>query len=218
MDLGGNGEQDEVNCWPAFLDLVTSSLMLFLLLTFLQSSFSAASLEALTAQAKQERFLRLFRAEFEPELDAGTIGLHRTVDFLQLTFSDRVLFDSGDFHLLPAGRLLLARCAQVFVRAGTTCELIQVEGHTDRQPLDRREYPSDNWELSTARALSVVQFLADRRGLAPELFSANGYGSYRPVASNETAGGRAHNRRIELRLFFAGTRRPDGRPTPETAR
>ncbi len=207
MELGGDREQDEINCWPAFLDLVTSSLMLFLLLTFLQSSFSAASLEALTAQAKQERFLRLFRTEFRRELDAGTIGIHRTVDFLQLTFSDRVLFDSGEFRLLPAGRELLARSAEVFVRAGTTYELIQVEGHTDRQPLSRREYPSDNWELSTARALSVVQFLADRRGLAPELFSANGYGAYRPVDSNETASGRAHNRRIEMRIFFTGTRR-----------
>jgi len=208
MGIGDDG--GEINYWPAFLDLVTSSLMLFLLLTFLQSSFSAASLEALTTEARQERFLRLFRAEFKPEVDAGTIAVHRTVDFLQLTFSDRVLFESGEFRLLPAGRLALARCAQVFVRTGTTYELIQVEGHTDQQALNRREYPADNWELSTARALSVVQFLADRRGLAPELFSANGYGSYRPVASNRTGSGRARNRRIEIRLFFAGTRRAEG--------
>jgi flagellar motor protein MotB len=205
MEAGGE-EADGVNYWPALLDLVTSSLMLFLLLTFLQASFSAESLESVTAHTRQEQFLQLFRPEFAAEIAAGAVTVERTVDLIQITFSDKVLFASGDYRLQPAGSAILARCAHVFGRAGgATFEQIQVEGHTDQQPLQRREYPADNWELSTARALSVVQFLAAGRGLAPELFSANGYGSYRPVAANQTAEGRARNRRIEIRLFFVGT-------------
>jgi flagellar motor protein MotB len=197
--------ESETNYWPALLDLVTSSLMLFLLLVFLQTSFSAASFEAVTTRTRQERFLTLFRGEFAAEIAGGAVAVARTVDLIQITFSDRVLFASADFRLQPAGSDMLARCARVFVRAGATFEQVQVEGHTDQQALRRTEYPTDNWELSTARALSVVQFLAAGRGLPPELFSANGYGSYRPVASNATAEGRARNRRIEIRLFFAGT-------------
>lgn len=204
MHTGLAEGDEEINHWPALLDLVTSSLMLFLLLTFLQTSFSAASLEAIEARARQDRFLRSFDSEFASEIAAGTVAVARNVDFLQITFSDRVLFDSGEFRLLPRGRQVLSRCAAVFAGSGTTFQQIQVEGHTDRRRLARSEYPSNNWELSTARALSVVQFLAAGHGLAPELFSANGYGPYRPVTSNRTASGRARNRRIEIRLFFAG--------------
>jgi flagellar motor protein MotB len=197
--------ESEINYWPALLDLVTSSLMLFLLLTFLQATFSAGSLEAVATQSRQERFLALFRAEFPVEIASGAVAIARTIDLIQITFSDRVLFESGEFRLQQRGHDVLARCARVFVRAGATFEQIQVEGHTDQQALQRREYPSDNWELSTARALSVVQYLAAGRGLPANLFSANGYGSYRPVASNQTAAGRSRNRRIEIRLFFVGT-------------
>jgi flagellar motor protein MotB len=207
MRVSGDTAGSDLNYWPALLDMVTSSLMLFLLLTFLQSSFSASSLEAVATHTRQERFLSLFRTEFPAEMRSGAVTVERTIDLIQVTFSDRVLFESGEFRLQPRGRDILARCSRVFVQAGAAFEQIQVEGHTDQQPLNRQAYPTDNWELSTARALSVVQFLAAGRGLPPKLFSANGYGSNRPVASNLTPEGRARNRRIEIRLFFVGTGR-----------
>ena len=72
----------------------------------------------------------------------------------------------------------------------------QVEGHTDDVPISTERFPS-NWELSSARALSVVRLLI-QAGVPPENVSGAGYGEFQPVASNEDAGGRRLNRRIEI--------------------
>jgi chemotaxis protein MotB len=192
--------------WPALLDLITSTLMVFLLVTYLQMALTGEDLEAILARNQQERFLQLFRSEFAGEIGHGVVATERYLDFLQITFSDRVLFASGDHRLQPAGRALLSRCAALFARARDTgYGQIQVEGHTDDRPLHRAQYPMDNWELSTARALSVVEFLSGPGGVPPRSFSASGYGAHRPAASNRTDAGRARNRRIEIRLFFSGS-------------
>jgi outer membrane protein OmpA-like peptidoglycan-associated protein len=218
---GGEGGEllaergEPVNYWPAFLDIVTSSLMMFLVIAFLQSSLSIESLDALLTHRRQDRFLALLDRDLAAEIKSGAVRFERHLDFLQLTFSDRLLFDPGDYHLPPRGRRLLERCAHLLAAAGGTgYRQIQVEGHTDNQPLAHNRYPSDNWELSTARALTVVELLAGSPGLRPDIFSANGYASYRPVASNSTPAGRALNRRIEIRLFFAGVQREALQETP----
>lgn len=192
--------------WPAMLDLITSTLMVFMLVTTLQLAFGIDELEAALTRNKQERFLQQFREEFEREIDRKEISVERHLNFIQILFSDKVLFRSGDYRLQSAGRRLLGRCARVFTEAGGSgYEQIQVEGHTDNIPLDRSTYPSNNWELSTARALSVVEFLSGRNPSFTSVLSANGYSHYRPVADNSTQAGRDRNRRIEIRLFFSGT-------------
>ena len=72
---------------------------------------------------------------------------------------------------------------------------LEISGHTDNQG-----DPDDNRELSEARALAVVEWLVDA-GIAPERLTAAGFGDTRPIAPNETADGRAQNRRIEFRLY-----------------
>lgn len=206
-DVSLSDDEATVSFWPGLIDLVTSALMVFLLLSFIQTVLNVDQLEAVITQAQQARFLQQFEVEFRRELDAGTISVDRHVNYLQITFSDRVLFASADHRLQPRGRDMLRRCARLFGQAGTSgYQQIQVEGHTDSLPLHRDTYPADNWELSTARALSVVRFLR-RTGAVPEgVLSANGYADQRPVVSNDTAAGRAKNRRIEIRLFFALSR------------
>ncbi len=76
---------------------------------------------------------------------------------------------------------------------------VRVEGHTDSTPISNSRYPS-NWELSTARAASVLSRLAER-GIAPERLSAAGYGGFQPVADNTTAENRAQNRRVDVVLL-----------------
>ena len=199
-----------VSFWPGLIDLVTSALMVFLLLTFIQTVLNMDEIEALVTRNQQARFLRSFDEAFREELDDGVIAEERHLNYLQITFSDRILFDSGEYRLKPAGRQMLARCGRVLKEAEVSgYEQIQVEGHTDSWPVRHEEYPSDNWELSAARAISVVQFLVDEAGLDPKLFSANGYADERAVASNETEEGRARNRRIELRVFFVVDRSED---------
>ncbi|MFP3939008.1 MAG: flagellar motor protein MotB [Thermoanaerobaculia bacterium] len=193
-----------VSFWPGLIDLVTSALMVFLLLSFIQTVLNVDQIEAVVTQAQQARFLQEFEKAFRRELEAETVSVDRHVNYLQITFSDRVLFVSADHRLQARGREMLRRCARLFGQAGSSgYRQIQVEGHTDSLPLRRETYPRDNWELSTARALSVVRFLRAAGGVPEGTLSANGYADQRPVASNETAAGRAENRRIEIRLFFA---------------
>jgi flagellar motor protein MotB len=197
--------ESPVVSWPALLDLITSTLMVFLLVAFLQIAFGQEP-EAAFTRSKQESFVERFDAEFSQEIAAGEVHVARRLNFLQITFSDKVLFPSGDYRLQPAGLGLLARCAKVFMEANETgYEQIQVEGHTDDRPIWRSAYPADNWELASARAISVVRFLTGVRGLSARVFSVNGYAFYRPIAGNDTEEGRARNRRIEVRLFFSGT-------------
>lgn len=195
-----------VSFWPGLIDLVTSALMVFLLLTFIQTALDVDEVEALVTRQQQSHFLEQLRREFEGELEEGEVSVRRHLNFLQITFSENVLFRSGEHRLQPRGHTMLRRCAGVLEDAAPSgYRQIQVEGHTDSQPIskDRDDYPRDNWELSVARAISVVRFLTTASSLDPHLFSANGYAEQRPVASNATAEGRSRNRRIELRIFFA---------------
>ena len=76
--------------------------------------------------------------------------------------------------------------------------IIQVEGHTDKKPIQTEQFPS-NWELSTARANSVLKFLI-KRGFAANHLSAAGYGEFYPISTGETEQDYRQNRRIELKL------------------
>jgi chemotaxis protein MotB len=78
--------------------------------------------------------------------------------------------------------------------------IIRVDGHTDNVPLSGGGEFRDNWELSQARALSVVRFMQDELGFPPDRMAATGFGEYRPVAEGDSEEARALNRRIELKL------------------
>ena len=74
---------------------------------------------------------------------------------------------------------------------------VGIEGHTDNQPIKLSGWKT-NWELSSSRALSVLHYLVKQKGIAPERLSANGYGEFHPVDSNDTKEGRQLNRRVEI--------------------
>jgi chemotaxis protein MotB len=108
--------------------------------------------------------------------------------------TDKLLFDSGSATLQPAGSPLLGEIVQL-LNVDTTHPII-VEGHTDNVPIATAEFPS-NWELSTARATSVVRYLI-AHGIKPGRMGAAGYAALDPVASNSTAAGRSRNRRVDI--------------------
>ncbi len=111
-----------------------------------------------------------------------------------IRFRDDVLFESGSAELRPEAAPVIRRIADV-LRSLEAYQLL-VEGYADTQPISTARFPS-NWELSAARALSVVRaFIAT--GVRPEDLAAIGYGEYHPVASNDTPAGRAENRRVEI--------------------
>lgn len=115
---------------------------------------------------------------------------------LVITFVAEVLFDSGKDKLRADALEKLNKLSEIL---NTTVKdlSIGIEGHTDNVPIKHSGWRS-NWELSTARAVSVLHYLADHQALLPQRLSATGYGEYRPVASNETSEGRQENRRVEI--------------------
>jgi chemotaxis protein MotB len=108
--------------------------------------------------------------------------------------TDEVLFDESSADLKPVGIEILELVADV-LRASPNN--ISIEGHTDSRPISSGRYPS-NWELSTARATSVLRHLTENIGFDPARLSAAGYADTRPLASNDTVEGAARNRRVEV--------------------
>ncbi|MEE9204793.1 MAG: flagellar motor protein MotB, partial [Nitrospirales bacterium] len=114
---------------------------------------------------------------------------------------DRVLFDSGRAQVKPDGLKVLKRVSDIL--KNVTDKQIRIEGHTDNVPIGPKiieRFPT-NWELSTARATSVVRYLIEKGGVGRVTLSAAGYAYNKPVASNEALEGRAENRRIEIVLY-----------------
>lgn len=131
---------------------------------------------------------------FRSLIDGGQLSVSVDRGRLVIHLPQDVLFRSGSATLAAEGRETLGQVATVL--ADLDDRSFQVEGHTDDVPISTERFPS-NWELSTARALSVVRLLVSE-GVPPENVSGAGYGEHQPVASNATADGRRRNRRIEI--------------------
>lgn len=116
---------------------------------------------------------------------------------ISITLSDRFLFDVGRADLKSGASGILDRLSSLF---GTVDATISIEGHTDNQPIKGGRY-TDNWELSGDRALSVLRYFIDVRGLNASQFQYAGYADTRPVGDNSTAQGRQQNRRVEITVL-----------------
>lgn len=167
----------------------------------LEAAFEEAqqTLENLRAQSEQTRQnQQSLEAEFRRALESKDITISELQGKLTVDILDRILFDSGEAQLKPEGQEILRKVAGVLAQYPN--RRVHVIGHTDNVPIRasaRALYPS-NWELSTARALAAVRFLIEQAGVAPERLGAVGYGEFRPLADNQTAEGRAKNRRIAI--------------------
>ncbi|MFH1691387.1 MAG: OmpA family protein [Candidatus Omnitrophota bacterium] len=140
--------------------------------------------------------LSQIKAELQKKLKGVEgISFNRDDRGLVVTFLDEVLFDSGKAKIKSSAYSSLDKVAEVLTSKASDLN-IGVEGHTDNEPIKRSGWQS-NWELSTARATSVLHYLV-AKGVSPERLAAIGYGEYRPVASNETKEGRRKNRRVEI--------------------
>jgi chemotaxis protein MotB len=132
------------------------------------------------------------------EIAKGDIQLTESGGKLRVGLVDKILFDSGEASVSKRGEGVLARLGAVL--ASIEDRQIQVSGHTDNTPISdklKQQFPT-NWELSVARATNVVRFLQEKAAVPAERLVASGYGEYQPIAKNQTAAGRAKNRRIEL--------------------
>jgi chemotaxis protein MotB len=134
------------------------------------------------------------------EVKKGELQVRQYKNMLTVDVAEQLFFDSGKAQLKDTGKAVLKKVADAL--KGYEDKMIRVVGHTDNVPISgplQKTYPT-NWELSVARATTVVRFLQDV-GIPPERMFATGRAEYAPVASNDTAEGRQKNRRIEITLI-----------------
>ncbi|HKH81873.1 MAG TPA: peptidoglycan -binding protein [Methylovirgula sp.] len=121
----------------------------------------------------------------------------------RFVFQSEVLFDTGQATLNPAGKTELDKLASAIVELNHEIPpeipwILRVDGHTDKRPIQSAQFHS-NWELSSARAIAVVQYLISK-GVPPERLAAAGFGEFQPIDPGDTEGAYSKNRRIELKL------------------
>jgi len=126
----------------------------------------------------------------------GNVTLVSRKDGVVLEISDTSLFASGTAQPAAQAQEIVAKIAEAI---GAGKNSVTVEGHTDNVPIKTAQYPS-NWELSSARAASVVRALQEH-GISPERLTASGLAQTKPRSSNDTEQGRRENRRVSLIVF-----------------
>jgi chemotaxis protein MotB len=131
------------------------------------------------------------------EVKKGELQVRQYKDMLTVDVAEQLFFDSGRADLKDTGKEVLKKVGEAI--KGYNDKVIRIVGHTDNVPIKTRVFPS-NWELSVARATTVVRYLQET-GIPPERMIASGRAEYQPVAENDTPEGRKKNRRIEITLI-----------------
>ncbi|MBK6917832.1 MAG: OmpA family protein [Deltaproteobacteria bacterium] len=166
-----------------------------------QQGLTAKELADLRAEkAKREAELKVYKDLFsrlKALVDAGTIEVQFRKGRMVVKLSDSILFDSGKTKLRPEGVAAVAQLVPALKSVGDREFL--VSGHTDNVPIKTARFKS-NWELSTARAVVMVDTMIEQGYPAAQLGAA-GFGEFDPVAANDTPEQRAQNRRIEIVLM-----------------
>ena len=159
------------------------------------SQAEIATLSKIEAETKRRNEIYAqFVNRLQSMIDGGKLTVNIDAGRIVINLPNNVLFKTGSANLNPEGQEALTQIGGVLTQFSD--RRFQIEGHSDNVPIKSSRFPS-NWELSTARALSVVHLLTEM-GVNPENISAAGFGEFRPRADNEDEDGRKLNRRIEI--------------------
>jgi chemotaxis protein MotB len=144
--------------------------------------------------------LQVQNQQLQQQVAADQQQINRLQGAIKYTVNSDLLFASGSWQMRPQGQQLIANFARKL--APTQQNHLMVSGYTDNAPIGpalRQQGVTSNQELSQKRADAVMQYLISQ-GVQPDLVSARGFGENDPIAPNDTAAGRAQNRRVELSL------------------
>ncbi|MDO6457181.1 peptidoglycan -binding protein [Celeribacter halophilus] len=189
------------------IDSLTQRLNTALAQVAAEERARAALEEAERKRLEEEaKTLQNYRSEFfgrMREILGNREGVRIVGD--RFVFSSEVLFESASADLNDEGKAQIARVAAILSEVSSEIPpeidwVIRVDGHTDKTPLSGSGAYRDNWELSQARALSVVRYMSEVLGFDPSRLVAAGFGEYQPVAEGDSPEALAQNRRIELKL------------------
>ncbi len=200
--------------------LCKTGLIIFLSITLTGCTFifqkgrrsDVQKIEELSQQLDElNQAKRLLENTLSKEIQDKQVKLEMMEKGLVITVVGDVLFDSGKAKIRPQSFPILDKVATVLKE--NVPELnVGIEGHTDNLPIKFSGWKS-NWELSTARALSVLHYIVEEKNISPERVSAIGYGEYRSVASNSTKEGRQLNRRVEIVILPQFTKTKETKET-----
>ena len=157
------------------------------------------------ANSNQREFINMENVEKRLNTYFSDHGLDQSVSMkidergLVVSLNDTLLFDPGKASLKNEAMSELVAVGEAL---NTQENYIRVEGHTDNIPINNAQFAS-NWELSAARATTVVRLLTDTANISPKKLSAVAYGEYKPVADNSTPEGRSQNRRVDIILLYS---------------
>ena len=137
--------------------------------------------------------------ELKGEVNRGEARIHMEKRGLVVSFAQTLLFDSGEADAFETAYPALEKVARAINKVGNP---VRLEGHTDSRPIRNSQYRS-NWELSAARSIAILEILSSRGEVDRERMSIGGYADVAPIDSNDTAEGRARNRRVDLVILNA---------------
>jgi len=150
-------------------------------------------------EAKSKQYEEL-AGSLKEQIQSGQVEISELKGKMTVKLKDRVVFSSGSAAINKQGRDALDAVAKAFHDLQN--KTVVVAGYTDNVPVAGGGAFKDNWDLSTARAVSVVRYLQSK-GVEPKMLGAAGFSEYRPLAANTSADGRSQNRRIEIALTAA---------------
>lgn len=191
-----------------YSDLMTNLMLFFLMLfgtsrmaselqkTIYKSIRVEFSREEEIFARKEEDAIKKMLSYVEERRLSGFATVKVSEQRIRIMLANPVLFDLGESELKPSAIAVLRQVARLLEDIPNA---VLVEGHTDDRPIIGDKFRS-NWELSTARAFSVIRYFIEKENIAPERLSAVGYGEYRPLYPNDTEENRAKNRRIEINI------------------
>lgn len=131
------------------------------------------------------------------KLRAQGLDSHLEQRGLVISLPQAILFPSGEDHIVPAALPIVSQVAEVIASVPNKVVLV---GHADSVPIHNKRF-ENNWELSSARSVKLLELLTTRYGIDESRLSAQSYGSNNPKDSNDTEAGRAENRRVEILLL-----------------
>jgi chemotaxis protein MotB len=159
------------------------------------------NITALPSSQRQQymsQMLKRAAEAFKPEIESKRVRVMEDERGLVITLSSDVFFDPGSARLKAEARPVLRKVGRIIKGVDN---FVRIEGYTDNSPVTitkSKEAYKSNWELSSARALSVLHYMTDDADVTPQRLSSVAYGEYRPIDDNNTPQGRAYNRRVDI--------------------
>ncbi|UCG78116.1 MAG: OmpA family protein [Nitrospirota bacterium] len=205
--IASERDRDDSSLWMLPYSTLMLILLIFFAILFVDSykqsidyEMAIAELDDTNEGLKKEIILAKNMQKYINDNNMNDIAeIKVSARFIKLDLKSPALFESGLADLKPGILPLFRELADNLKNVDNT---VVVEGHTDNIPIHNRFFDS-NWELSSARAFSVLYFLINKE-IDPERLIAHGFGEFRPIFSNDTADNRARNRRIEITIIRKG--------------